>query len=57
MVMLYKDPNGERVFSENEEKAKQVTIILAGTPMGESEVEELKAKIKSLEAEIAEHKV
>lgn len=57
MVMLYKDPNGEKVFSDNEEKMKQVTTMLEGTPLGESEIDSLKAKIKHLEGVIDEYQV
>ena len=56
MVMLYKDPNGERVFSDNEGEIRQVTI-LEGTPLGENKVDGLKKRIKHLENMINEHKV
>ena len=58
MVMLYRDPNGEKIFSDNEERAKQVTsMILEVTPLGENEIDNLKTKIKHLEDAVIEYKV
>lgn len=57
MVMLCKDPNGEKVFSKNEEKAKQVSTMLEGTPLGENETDNLKQRIKQLEDIVAGYKV
>ena len=57
MVMLYKDPSGEKVFSGNEEEVRQITR-LDGTPLGsESNVDGLKKKVKQLETMIDEYKV
>ena len=57
MVMLYKDPNGERVFSANEGEGRQVTM-LDGTPLdSENDVDGLKKKVKRLETVINEYKV
>lgn len=57
MMMLYNDPNGEKVFSENEYNAKHVSTVLPCAPPEESEVDKLRAKIKQLETEIDEYKV
>ena len=57
MVMLYRDPSGEKVFSDNEDKVKQVTSILEGTPLGENEIDNLKTKIKHLEAAVTKYEV
>ena len=57
MVLLYKDPNGERVFSDNEEERRQITM-LDGTPLGsENGVDGLKKKVKQLETMVTEYKV
>lgn len=57
MVMLYKDPSGERVFSANEGEGRQVTM-LDGTPLdSENDVDGLKKKVKRLETMINEYKV
>lgn len=57
MVMLYKDPNGERVFSCNEGEIGKATM-LDGTPLSsESDVDGLKRKVKHLETMISEYKV
>ena len=55
--MLYKDPNGEKVFSSSEEKARQMSSILEGTPLGENEFNNLKKKIQHLEDVVAEYQV
>ena len=59
MVILYKDPNGERVFSDNEEEVRHVTkLTLNGTQLnGESETDILQKKIKHLETMISEYQV
>ena len=57
MVLLYKDPNGERVFSDNEGERGQITM-LDGTSLGsENDVDGLKKKVKQLETMINEYKV
>ena len=57
MVMLYKDPSGENVFSDNEGEVRHITR-LDGTPLGsENNVDGLKKKIKQLETMIDEYKV
>lgn len=57
MVLLYKDPKGERVFSDNEGEGRQVTM-LDGTPLvSENGVDGLKKKVKQLETMINEYKV
>ena len=58
MVMLYKDPNGEKVFSDNEEEVRQATTKLSGTPVsGENETDILRKKIKHLETMMSEYQV
>ena len=55
--MLYKDPNGEKVFSDNEGEVRQATK-LSGTPLsGESETDILQKKIKHLETMMSEYQV
>ena len=54
--MLYKDPEGERVFPDNED-AVQVTTMLGCVPPLDNEVDSLKKKIKHLEDVITEYKV
>lgn len=61
MVRLYKDPNGETVFTAHEE-GLQVTAALGGGPqvqsqVGEGDMESLKKKIQLLEAIVLEYKV
>ena len=57
MVLLYKDPKGERVFSDNNGEVGQVTM-LDGTPLSsDNDVDGLKKKVKHLETMINEYKV
>jgi hypothetical protein len=59
MVMLYKDPSGERVFSDNEAEVRKAAK-LNGTLLGcenEADAHSLQIKIKSLEAMISEYQV
>ena len=57
MVRLYKDPNGETVFTAHEE-ALQITTALGGQ-LGEvsSEINSLRKTIKQLEDTIVAYKV
>lgn len=55
MIRLYKDPNGETVFTAHEE-ALQITTAL-GDPQLNNELNSLKRTIKQLEATITEYKV
>lgn len=59
MVILYKDPNGERVFSDNEGEVNHATKLkLNGTLLnGESETDVLQKKIKELETMIGTYQV
>ena len=57
MVMLYKDPSGERVFANDEVEVRKGTKF-NGTLLGyEKEIDVLQIKIKSLEAMISEYQV
>ena len=55
MIRLYKDPNGETVFTAHEE-ALQITTVL-GDPQLNNELNSLRKKIKQLESTITEYKV
>ena len=55
MIRLYKDPNGETVFTAHEE-ALQITTAL-GDPQLNSELNSLRKTIKQMEATITEYKV
>lgn len=59
MVRLYKDPDGENVFTAHEE-AMQVTIVLGVGPqpqLGENELDCLKKKVQQMKDIITEYKV
>ena len=57
MVILYKDPSGEKVFSDNEGEVRHITR-LDGTPLGsENNIDGLKKKVQQLETMIDEYKV
>ena len=55
MIRLYKDPNGETVFTAHEE-ALQITTALGDAQLN-SELNSLRKTIKQLEATITEYKV
>ena len=55
MIRLYRDPNGETVFTAHEE-ALQITTAL-GDPQLNSELNSLRRTIKQLEDTITEYKV
>jgi hypothetical protein len=55
MIRLYKDPNGETVFTAHEE-ALQITTAL-GDPQLNNELNSLRKTVKQLESTITEYKV
>lgn len=57
MVGLFKDPNGETVFTAHE-GALQITTVIGGHhPQLDEELASLRKKIKQLEDTIVEYKV
>ena len=62
MVRLYKDPEGERVFTAHEE-AMQITNVKGGpreqgpSQQGENEIDLLRRKVQQMEDIIKEYKV
>lgn len=63
MVRLYKDPEGERVFTAHEEALHVATVQLQGAPQSpvpqlqESEVDLLKKRVQQMEGIIKEYMV
>ena len=57
MVRLYKDPNGETVFTAHEEVLQITTAIAQGGQLNQLEVADLRKHIKKLEDTIAEYNV
>ena len=57
MVRLFKDPNGETVFTAHEEALQITTVIGGHHPQFNEEVASLRKKIKQLEDTIMEYKV
>ena len=55
--MLYKDPRGERVFSDNEIEAGNATKLNGTLHSCERETDVLQIKIKHLETMITEYQV
>ena len=60
MVWLYKDPEGDKVFSDREDPG-QVTAVLSPTgvqsQIGEKDIDQLNKKIGQMENIIAEYMV
>ena len=57
MVRLFKDPNGETVFTAHEEALQITTVIGGHHSQHNEELVSLRKKLKQLEATIVEYKV
>ena len=58
MVRLYKDPEGEGVFTAHEEAMQVTTVLGVSQPqLSDNESDSLKKKVKQLEDIIVEYKV
>lgn len=57
MVRLFKDPNGETVFTAHEGALQITTVIRGHHPQLNEELASLRKKVKQLEDTIVEYKV
>ena len=57
MVMLYKDPSGEKIFSDNEGEVGKATNLNGTLFDPEKDTDLMQIKIKHLETMISEYQV